>query len=195
MTIYRFYKEIGRLNDEELLEKAVHLTTERRFKKGEYIVRAGDFEPDLFFTVHGVVRGVVIDDDGNEFTECFGYRLGSCIRASNQPRPDIPAPISVQVMEDDSTYYVIPVKEVQYLMATYPDANAFGQRSLQDAFEMHRGAERALHQYNTVDRYKWFLKEYPGLIDRVEKQYIASFLSMDPATLSRLRRSIQEQQS
>lgn len=42
------------------------------------------------------------------------------------------------------------------------------------------------------ERYRWFLSNYPGLIDRVPHRHIASFLNMTPVTLSRLRRAERE---
>ena len=47
-------------------------------------------------------------------------------------------------------------------------------------------------QHTAIERYQWFLKAYPGLIDHVSNKHIASFLGMTPVTLSRLRRAIRE---
>ena len=45
---------------------------------------------------------------------------------------------------------------------------------------------------SAMQRYLWFLENYPNLIDLVGNKYIASFLGMTPATLSRLRRRLRE---
>ena len=45
-----------------------------------------------------------------------------------------------------------------------------------------------MYQYNAQERYEWFLKKYPGVIDLISHKYIASFLGMNPVTLSRLRK-------
>lgn len=37
------------------------------------------------------------------------------------------------------------------------------------------------------------LKNYPGLIERVNHRYIASFLGMTPVSLSRIRRIVREE--
>ena len=42
-------------------------------------------------------------------------------------------------------------------------------------------------QYPAAERYAWFTRSYPGLIDRVSHRYVASFLGITPVTLSRVR--------
>lgn len=57
----------------------------------------------------------------------------------------------------------------------------------------HWELKRVLNSCTAVQRYQWFLEEYPGLIDRVSNKYIASFLGMTPVTLSWLRRTLREE--
>ena len=48
----------------------------------------------------------------------------------------------------------------------------------------------SLSQGDATERFKWFCKEYPGMIDMVNNRYIASFLGITPVTLSRLRHGV-----
>lgn len=41
-------------------------------------------------------------------------------------------------------------------------------------------------------RFQWFLEEYPGLIFDVNNRHIASFLSMTPETLSRMKSALRK---
>ena len=52
-----------------------------------------------------------------------------------------------------------------------------------------------LSSYSAMQRYQWFLEEYPGIIHRVSHKYIASFLGMTPVTLSRLRKTLREEET
>lgn len=47
-----------------------------------------------------------------------------------------------------------------------------------------------LCQNTATQRYDWFCKEYPGLIERVNNRYAASYLGMTPVTFSRLRHGV-----
>ena len=62
------------------------------------------------------------------------------------------------------------------------------------ALNEHWKLKQILNSYTAVQRYQWFLDEYPGLIGKVSNKYIASFLGMTPVTLSRLRRTLREDQ-
>lgn len=54
--------------------------------------------------------------------------------------------------------------------------------------------KQVLAQCTALQRYQWFLEEYPGIIDQVNNKYIASFLGMTPVSLSRLRRELRGRQ-
>ncbi len=191
MTYRSFYKEICQFQNEVLIEECISVTTEKHFKKGEFLVHAGEPEPYLYFLIYGVCRGVIINEAGCEFTECFGYQCGTVARATSQLAVDIPAPISIESLED-SLYYCVPVTEALKLNRQYPEIGELWNRLLSEHFNRHWEAERAMHKYDAANRYKWFLLEYPGLADRISKKHIASFLGMDPSTLSRLRHNVSE---
>ena len=46
----------------------------------------------------------------------------------------------------------------------------------------------ALISGDALTKYKWFLKEYPNLLNRIPLYYIANFLGMTPTQLSRTRK-------
>ncbi len=50
--------------------------------------------------------------------------------------------------------------------------------------------EWELLQLSAEERYRRFLKEYPGLERRIKQHYIATYLGITPVALSRIRRKI-----
>ena len=58
----------------------------------------------------------------------------------------------------------------------------------------HRDLKIAIYQYTAMQRYQWFLREYPGLIDQIGHKYIASLLNMTPVTLSKIRKIMRERE-
>ena len=66
-------------------------------------------------------------------------------------------------------------------------------RYLVSALEYHWETKMLLYRCTAMERYRWFLSRYPGLIDSISNKHIASFLGMTPVTLSRLRRQLRSQ--
>ena len=56
----------------------------------------------------------------------------------------------------------------------------------------HSGIE-ALIKGDAMTKYKWFLNEYPSLLNRIPHYYVANFLGMTPAQLSRTRKTFTQQ--
>ena len=46
---------------------------------------------------------------------------------------------------------------------------------------------------DAMAKYKWFLEEYPGLLNRIPHYYVAGFLGMTPTQLSRTRKTFYQQ--
>ena len=63
---------------------------------------------------------------------------------------------------------------------------------LTNALRYHWSMKALMYQYSAMERYQWFLKYYPGLIERVSGKHVASLLGMTSVTLSRLKRVIRE---
>ncbi len=175
--------QIG-LTDRELLSKIMDVIYIRELKKGELLVKSGNRPAGLCFLCSGVLRGFFLDYQGNEVTDCFAFQFG----ATAMPYADFnqPSPISIVAVED-SKVMVIPIETVQELFDHYIEiVHIHSQLLLWGAAE-HWEIKMALHRYTAGERYEWFLRRYPGLINRVSHIHIASFLSMSPVTLSRLR--------
>lgn len=102
-----------------------------------------------------------------------------------------PASINIEALEE-SQIVCIDIGEVCRLMEIYPELIQVRQQMLIMSAQRHRDLKIVAYQYSASQRYQWFLKNYPGLIDRIHHKYIASLLNMTPVTLSRVRRELKE---
>lgn len=184
MTILDFYKNVLHLTDEALLEDAIRVSEIKKVKQGHYLVQKGQKPIYLYFLVSGVARGFLLDVNGKDITDCIVYRCGESIM------PDIdfsqPATVAIETLKDCEVV-AIPIVEVQRLLTIHPDLMQLYQKFVMQASDMHRSLKIITYQYTAAQRYEWFLKTYPGLIDRVSHKYIASLLNMTPVTLSKVR--------
>lgn len=190
MTSEEFYRDILGLKNEELLREMSSATYKVSFKAGQIMFVVGEICNYVDFLEEGLIRGVILDVKGKDITDCFAFRYGETILASfDRLEMNVPSSYTVEVLED-STFFRIPMETVIELKEKYFELTLLYNRMLLKSLEEHRATKLALHQLPAVDRYLWFLKEYPDLINRVQHKQIASFLSMTPVTLSRIRKNL-----
>lgn len=184
------YKDILGLENETLVQELATVTQRKCFKEGELLFHTGEISNYIYFLEHGVVRGVLLDVDGKDITDCLVFRCGEAVMASfDRLELDIPSSYSVEVLED-SCFFCVPMEKIVELKQKYFDVAVLHNQLLIAALEEHRETKLALYQFSAVERYQWFLKKYPDLINRIHNKQIASFLGMTPVTLSRLRRNL-----
>lgn len=169
----------------------VDATEHRTFKKGEYLVRAGEVMNDLCFLESGIFRGSFVDVNGKDVTDCIGFISGTPAIAFCRMEVNFPSPDAIEMLTDGS-FFCIPISVIVELLKDYQEMMLLYNRLLIASLDMHWTMKKILHQYSAPQRYQWFLKEYPGLISQIRNKYIASFLGMTPVTLSRLRHFLRE---
>ncbi len=168
-------------------------TRHKFLKKGEYLVRAGEVLDEVCFLEKGILRGYFIDVNGKEMTDCLCCQCGFPALTFCGLETNVPSPMTVQMLKDGS-FFCIPISVVVELQNVYPEILQFYNRLLVMNMSVHWKLKQILYQYTALQRYQWFLQEYPGLIDEVKNKYVASFLGMTSVTLSRLRRFLREEE-
>lgn len=191
ITVYDFFSNICHLQDKSLINKLVELTECRYVKKGKFIVHAGEAQNDVWLMESGIARGYLLDTNGEDVTDCFIFRPGSAAMAISDLKAGIPSPLAIEMLEDGK-FYCIPISAVVDLQKHYIEISLLYTHLLASSLNMHWRLKCVLTQYTAPQRYEWFLKEYPGLIDRVSKKYIASFLGISPVTISRIRKTLKD---
>ena len=169
----------------ELLKEAqtIHV------KRNSLLVEAGEIQQQVLVLVRGVARGFLLDADGRDITDCFAYRQGEVLMGCNAL--GTPSLISLETMRD-CELLSIPLSRVLPLMDENPVLLKCYIQFLLKGLDRHWEGKMLMYRCSAMERYQWFLKKYPGLIDQVSNKHVASFLGMTPVTLSRLRRSVRE---
>ena len=153
------------------------------------LVTGGEVQTELPVLLSGIFRGFVISEEGHEVTDCFAFRPGDFVMGCGGLREV--SQVSFEAM-CDSEVLLIPLDPLVGALNTSWDLMALYNHALQEALKRHWELKILLLQCPAMERYQWFLKKYPGLIDEVSNKHIASFLGMTPVTLSRLRQRVRE---
>lgn len=190
ITSYEFFTNIYHISDEEVLRIFVNSTVKRHLKKGEFVVKPGEIQKDVYFMEYGILRGYFFDANGRELTDCIRFQCGTAALAAGELNP-APSPMAIEMLAEGS-FFCIPMSVLASLQETHIEVVRLYNKLLISAFNEHWELKQVLAQYNTTQRYQWFLEKFPGIIEQINNKYVASFLGMAPETLSRLRRSIRE---
>lgn len=160
------------------------LHEDRFLKKGDFFLLQGNQCKRIGRLMKGVLRGFVMDVDGKEITTHF-YSEGDMVIGSYIP--NVQAQMSIQALEDcelsTANYAAIMSNVNKDLEITRVVTEAFQQLNAQLQSRLV-----SLLNLGSSGKYELFLKEYPGLINRIPHYHIANFLGITPTQLSRARK-------
>ncbi len=155
------------------------------YNRGEFILRAGEVETHVHFVLEGTQTIHYLDKD-KEVCVGFGYP-GTILIA-------YPSFISGK----PSDFYLQAIKKTQLLSLKHTD-----WKMLLDTIPRFKDVwykltelgllgmmerEVELHLASNAERYERLLKRSPKLLQMVPQRYVASYLKMEPETLSRLKK-------
>ncbi len=134
--------------------------------------------------IKGVLRGFVYDDDGNEITTHF-YQEGAMIIGSYIP--NVKTTYAIQALED-CEISVANYSDVMSLVNKNQEITDIVNREFQKLNSQLQARLVALLNLNALEKYTLFLKNYPGLLNRIPHYYVAQYLGITPTQLSRVRK-------
>ena len=174
------------IKDWDILAEKFHY---REMDVSEHWINAGDYCVELCVILEGLLRVYYIDQAGNEVNQHF-YQAN-----------EVFAPISAIISNEPCQYYIQVLEPVKLMLADYnelyevasenPDWLRLEIKMLQTVFLKNAKHEAQLLMGNGEQRFKWFRKEYPELLERLPQYHVASFLGITPVSLSRLRKKIE----
>ncbi len=178
-----FLGDVLQTRDKQLVRWIAERSEVRWFGKKELIHKIGETSPSIDLLVSGLVRGFFQDHGGKEITDCFECTPGAPLVSSFELGR--PSTINLEALEE-TVAVSFPLQDFLPLVHN-PAITDVYLRFLSRSLQRHWEAKLMVAQYPAAERYAWFTRSYPGLIDRVSHRYVASFLGITPVTLSRVR--------
>lgn len=176
-------EEIVSLTDEEFEFVLTHFQP-KKFKKHQIVIHEGDHAPYDFFVVKGLMKVSRVDLDGKEHIVQFALE-NWWITDSQAFHNRVKATLSVDCLEDTDVFALtLENKEKLYhemlkMQYFFLKKTTAGYIALQKRILCFISA-------NANERYNNLISLYPGLLQRVPKSMIASYLGVTRETLSRL---------
>lgn len=145
----------------------------------------GEKETIVRFLISGAVWGHMYNTAGQDVTTCFITKPGEVIFGSVYLGADY-SEITLSTVSECEVFS-LPLDVLLELRTQYHEIDELYLHFLVISLKYHFETKKMLYMKTATERYKWFLMEYPGLIDKVNHAKIASFLNITPVTLSRIR--------
>jgi CRP/FNR family transcriptional regulator, anaerobic regulatory protein len=151
-------------------------------------LETGKVASRLAYLRSGMMRSFFYDDQANDITTHF-FKKGTVVISMKSFNDQVPSGENIITLEECEVD-VITYERMQELMEVVPawrqiakDVDEFKYNAL-----MNRTIQ--LQTLTASERYRLFLEIHPDILHRVALRHIASYLGIDIATLSRIRRSI-----
>jgi CRP-like cAMP-binding protein len=172
-------------NDKELYKKYFEPIL---FPKNQIIEHEGKVPKYLYFVVSGFIRLFYYNDLGDEVTTHINCPPGFLTSYTNF------------INQTKSNENVECITECELLRIAKMDLDFLNQNSLafkdfsirvfQQSLLYNENRSTDLAILTTEQRYKKLIDNYPEIVRNVPLQYIASFLGMNPKSLSRIRKQM-----
>lgn len=159
----------------------------RHYPKGTYMLRRDWQDASSFFLVKGLVRQYYVTE-GNEVTINL-YQEGEWIIALAD-FAEIRKAEHYLVCLEDTEAVTGNEAGARELFREFPRFEAIARAVTEQAFAEERARNNAFRTDSPEQRYRKLLEQKPGLLQRVPQYYIASYLGIQPGSLSRIRKRL-----
>jgi CRP-like cAMP-binding protein len=176
-----------KLDDEEkkYFESILHY---KKLERGKVLLNYGEICKSEYFVIDGCLRNYSIDKEGKEHIIAFAPAdwwtsdLYSYI-TETPAEHIIDALIPTEVFE-------IRKRDMEEVYQRIPKFERFFRILFQHSIVNQMSRIRQVMSVPAEERYKVFIKQYPGIYEQIPLKYIASYLGISPEFLSKIRNKI-----
>lgn len=172
-------------NDAELLRP---FFIPKKLRKRQYLLNAGDVCHYITFVDKGLLRSFTVDDEGNEYVVQFAIE-GWWISDMGSFTSGKEAMYNIEALEDCELLNLTK-PSMEELLTRLPVMERFFRILMQNNIVSLQRRVIAYMSLSAEEKYLRLLEVAPDIMTRAPQQYIASYLSVTPETLSRIRRKV-----
>ena len=162
----------------------------KHISKKDFYLRAGDVCNAKAYLNKGCARNFVVDEQGHERILFFAFE-DWWIGDFESYYSDKPGTNYVQAIED-CELLIIPKGKFMELEEKIPKLKQWYTVKLTRAASASRKRMEEMKTLSPEERYLELLEKQPQIFQRVPLQFIASFLNIEPQSLSRMRKRLTE---
>jgi CRP-like cAMP-binding protein len=162
----------------------------KKIRKRQYVLNAGDVCQYITFVENGLLRSFTVDDDGNEHVVQFAIEgwwisdMGSFVSGKD-------ALYNIEALEDSELLHLTK-QSMEEVLDKLPIMERFFRILMQNNIVALQRRVVAYMSLSAEEKYLKLLEVAPDIMTRASQQHIASYLSITPETLSRVRKKASE---
>jgi CRP-like cAMP-binding protein len=181
--ILKFIQQYVKISEQDFNQFLPYFEV-RNFGKREEVLRYGQTDDYLSLVVKGLLRKYVLVGK-NEKTLQLATE-GKVIQAEISFHTRVPSNIIIETLEP-TVLISMRYDNVQYVLENIPAAEQIGREMMTYLFIKKDGRYFAQLNNTTRQRFLYYLKSHPQMLQRVPQKILASYLEIKPETFSRLK--------
>ena len=182
-----YIKKRVQIPDEDL-EKSFQYSSVRYYKKGDYILRLGEYCRFIGFLNSGLIVSTIILEEGKEvacsfcFEDCFfTYAEGISYNLPSHKN---------YIALEDCEMLILDKEKLQFIFSFNTKFETLFSQILAEDLRKVLFTEQNNRTQSVESRYLQFIEMYPDAFNRIPQKYIAGYLGIEPPSLSRLRKRL-----
>lgn len=163
---------------------------ERKYHKGEFVVKEGDRCQDIYWITKGMVRQYYNKGgkDVTEYLACENH-IVMCIESLFKEEPSRQMIVALE----NTVIYAISKPIVEQIAMRSVNIQILFRKILEESLVLSQVKADLLRFSSVRDRYLRFVEMEPEIITRAPLVFVASLLQMTPESLSRIRSALNTQ--
>lgn len=160
----------------------------KKLERGKVLLMHGDIARNQYFVIEGCLRNYSVDENGKEHIIAFAptdWWISDLYSYITETPAEhiIDALIPTEVFE-------ISKRDMEEVFIRIPKFERFFRILFQNAMVNQMRRIGQVISVPAEERYKAFIKQYPGIYEQIPLKHIASYLGMSPEFLSKIRNKI-----
>jgi CRP-like cAMP-binding protein len=174
------------VNDPEILEQLSQVLELRDYARDQHIIRAGETPTHFFVILNGLVRYYYASPEGKDWNKAF-FHEGELVGSLSAYLKQQPCNYNIEVLEP-SRLVAVPLQ----IFARQRSLQMQGMldKVTREIMLRNEAREALLLTCNSEERYRWLQQNESWLLTRVPQYQLASYLSMDAVSFSRIKRKL-----
>ncbi|MRG46958.1 cyclic nucleotide-binding domain-containing protein [Chitinophaga sp. SYP-B3965] len=157
-----------------------------KIPKKTILLKKGQVCDSCYFVVSGLLRAYSLK--GNKEVTLWVMTTGDVAIGVTSFYDQAPSEEYIEALED-TVVVSLSYDHLQWIYENYVEFNVIG-RKLTEKYHKLFNMRLCTMVDSREERYNKFVKDYPGLVDRIHGKYLASLLGMSPSYLSTIKTAL-----